>query len=174
MVLAVDIGLYAFAVYPGTIRVANAERRADTATQALTRVRQSYAAARATAEDKEQADAELQRFYADILPRDLAGARGITYPRLAALARESNLVMERRSSSPEQDEDSRLARLRTSMTLAGEYRDIRRFIHALETSPEFIVIEEVVLSQGDETDSDLVLTLGVSTFYWAETDADVN
>ena len=170
--LAVDLGLYAFAIYPGTIRVANAEQRAETAALALTTARQGFAAARTTAAGKAQADEELQKFYIDVLPRDLAGARGITYPRLAARARESNLVMERRSSTPDQEDEGQLARLRTTMTLGGAYRDIRRFIYALETSPEFIVIEEVVLSQGEETDSDLVLTLGVSTFYWAATASD--
>ena len=37
------------------------------------------------------------------------------------------------------------------MVLAGEYEDVRRFIHALETAPEFILVEEVVLSHGNET-----------------------
>ena len=169
--IALDVALYALAVYPWTIKVSNAEQRTTAARQALETVQQNYTTARATLEGKAQADEELRRFYVDILPRDLAGARGITYPRLAALARQSNLVLERRSSAPERDVDSRLARLRTTMLLAGEWWDIRRFIYELETSPEFIVIEEVAITQGDEVDSALALTLGVSTFYWAADDA---
>ena len=171
VVIGLNIALYAFAVYPWRIKVSNAEQRLRTAQQALATVQQNYTTARAILEGKAQADQELRRFYVDILPRDLAGARGITYPRLALLARQSNLVLERRSSTPEQDEDSQLARLRTTMLLAGEWWDIRRFIYELETSPEFIVIEEVVITQGDEVDSALALTLGVSTFYWAGDDA---
>ena len=53
----------------------------------------------------------------------------------------------------------------------SEYEDIRRFIYELETAPEFILIEEVVLSQGDESEEALVLTLGVSTYYLAGPDA---
>jgi Tfp pilus assembly protein PilO len=74
--------------------------------------------------------------------------------------------MERRASAPERDEDSRLARLQVSMVLSGAYRDIRRFIHALETAPEFVIIEEIVLSQGNETEIGEVLSLGLSTYYW--------
>ena len=58
------------------------------------------------------------------------------------------------------------------MLLAGEYENIRRFIEALETAPEFLVIEEVVLSQRQEaSDSELVLTLGLSTYYVSESGA---
>ena len=168
--IALDVGLHAFAVYPWSIKVANAEERATRAQANLEAVQQSFAAAQATMEGKTQADAELRKFYNDVLPHDLSGARGITYLRLAALARQTNLRLERRSTAPGQDENSRLASLRTTMLLQGEYRDIRRFIYELETAPEFIVIEEVVLSQGDETDSALVLTLGIATYYWPRTD----
>ena len=54
-----------------------------------------------------------------------------------------------------------------TMLLKGDYRDIRRFIYELETAPEFIVIEEIVLSQGDEGDPAQVLTLGLATYYGA-------
>ncbi len=57
------------------------------------------------------------------------------------------------------------------MVLAGEYEDIRQFVYELETAPEFILIEEVILSQGDESEAELVLTLGVSTYYWVGPDA---
>ena len=102
-----------------------------------------------------------------MLPASLAGARGITYPRFAALARSHNLVLEQRSNTPEQDEESQLARLRTTMRLGGEWPDIRRFIHALESAPEFIVIEDVFLSQNEEEDSVQMLTMSVATYYQA-------
>ena len=44
-----------------------------------------------------------------------------------------------------------------TMVLEGEYRDVRRFIHALETAPEFVVIEDVALVQG-ERNAPLTLT----------------
>lgn len=164
--LAIDAGLYAFAVYPSVIRVANAERRAAAAVVDLENSRQRLATVRATADGKIRADESLQTFHHDILPADLASARAITFPRLAALADANNLVLERRGAAlPDPEADGRLARLRVSMLLKGDYRDMRQFIHELETAPEFLVIEEIALSQGNETDSAEVLTIGLATFY---------
>lgn len=163
--IAIDIGLHVFAIRPWSVKVANASKHAETARWDLEIAKQSFAEARTTMESKTKADEELRRFYVDILPRDLAGARSMTYPRLAELARQTNLLIERRNAEQSRDENGHLARLRTTMLLRGHYSDIRRFIYELETAPEFIVIEEVELNQGGEADSALVLTLGVSTYY---------
>ena len=163
MMLLVDAGLYTFAVYPWTLRLATARERADAASQRLTVSQETLSVARATMAAKDRAEADLLEFYGSVLAEDLAGARGLTYARLSALARQSNLQLERRGSTSEADEDRTLGRLRTTMFLVGDYRDIRRFLYELETSPEFIVIEEVVLSQGNEVG--LTLALGVSTYY---------
>ena len=131
----------------------------------------THAAVSATSANKTNADSELQGFYTEMLPSGLEGARIISSPFLVKLAEDTNLVLERRTSVPEKERESLLARLRTTMVLAGEYEDIRQFIYELETAPGFILIEEVVLSQGDESEEALVLTLGVSTYYWAGPDA---
>ena len=166
--LGIDVGLYGLAVYPWSLKVANAETRAAAAAVDREAAMQAFEYARQTLDGKTQADDELRKFYLEILPRDLAGARGITFARLAELASANSLVMERRSASPDRDEESRLARLRITMLLKGDYRDMRRFIYELETAPEFIVIEEVVLSQGDGTDDAEVLNLGLATYFWSE------
>ena len=57
------------------------------------------------------------------------------------------------------------------MVLAGEYQNIRQFMYRLETASEFILIEEVVLGQDTDSDAQLVLTLGASTYYWVGADA---
>ena len=72
--------------------------------------------------------------------------------------------------TPERQPDSPLARLRTTLVLSGGYRNVRRFIYELETAPAFVVIEEVLLEQGTGDTADLVLTLGVSTYYRVESD----
>ena len=51
---------------------------------------------------------------------------------LDRLAADSALVLERQSSATDRERGSRLSRLRTTMVLAGEYEDVRRFIHVLE------------------------------------------
>lgn len=169
--LAVDAGLYGLAVRPRSILVEEAGRRAAAAAANLEAARRRYETVRLAADGRNRADEELRRFHQEILPRDLAGARALTFARLAALAAGHGLLMERRASAPERDEDSHLARLRVSMLLSGAYRDIRRFIHALETAPEFLVIEEIVLSQGDGTEAGEVLSLDLSTYYRPDDDA---
>ena len=170
MILAIDVLLYAFAVYPWSNKVSQAETRAAQAEAQLDQARANHAIVSQRSENKVNSDSQLQRFYSDVLPVDLAGARSISSPFLVMLAADTNLVLERQTSLPEKERGSVLARLRTTMVLAGEYEDIRQFIYELETAPEFILIEEVILSQGDESEEALVLTLGVSTYYWAGPD----
>lgn len=158
--------LYGIGVYPQRSGVATTQTRARVAFDDLAEARRSLGDTRAHVNGTTHADEELEQFYGRVLPQDLAGARSITYPRLAALASEMGLLLERRTTERDQDEESELGRLRTTMSLAGEYASIRRFIEALETAPEFLVIEEIVLSQREDVDDAfLVLTLGVSTYY---------
>lgn len=170
IILAIDVVLV-FAVYSWSTRASLAETRAAQAMEQRVQSQVTHAAVSATSANKTNADSELQGFYTDVLPSGLAGARIISSPFLVKLAEDTNLVLERRTSVPEKERESLLARLRTTMVLAGEYEDIRQFIYELETAPGFILIEEVVLSQGDESEEALVLTLGVSTYYWAGPDA---
>jgi len=165
IVIVINIGLHSLVIYPWSIKVANAEERTTRALANLGVAAETLDAAQTKMKAKREADAELQRFYNDVLPQNLSGAREITYVHLAELASKTHLRMERRSTTPGQEADSRLASLQTTMLLQGEYTDIRRFIYELETSPEFILIENVVLNQGTSTDSALVLTLGLSTYY---------
>lgn len=170
IILAIDVVLV-FAVYSWSTRASLAETRAAQAMEQRVQAQVTHAAVSATSANKTNADSELQGFYTEMLPSGLEGARIISSPFLVKLAEDTNLVLERRTSVPEKERESLLARLRTTMVLAGEYEDIRQFIYELETAPGFILIEEVVLSQGDESEEALVLTLGVSTYYWAGPDA---
>jgi Tfp pilus assembly protein PilO len=166
VILVVDIGLYAFAVYPYANKVEQSEQRMATVGSQLNDVTGAYAEASETVASKSIADNQLERFYSDVLPRDLAEARNLLFPYLDNLSADMNLVLERRSSVSEKVRDSPLTNLSTTMVLAGEYEDIREFIYEMETAPEFILIESVVLGQGNGSDDELVLTLGVSTYFW--------
>lgn len=161
-------------VYPLSVRVGGAEQRAqDTATR-LARASQEYRAARATLEGRERTDKQLERFYAEVLPKDQTAARRITYLKLAQLARDADLLYQNRSFETEPAQDkSELTRMNIAVPLQGEYADMRRFIHTLETAPEFIVIRDVQLAKGkDEKSSALTLTLNLSTFYRTEDGSD--
>jgi Tfp pilus assembly protein PilO len=168
--LALNGALYLFVVYPLSLAVQSAAMRADEAAQKANLSQIREAQAQRTVSSKNKAADALREFYEGVLPADLTGARRITYLRLAQLAENADLTYQRGSVREEQDQDSRLSRLRLSMVLAGSYADVRRFIYQLETAPEFVVIEHVALAQGQERSSPLVLNLEVSTYYQTRDD----
>lgn len=164
--LAIDGGLWAVAVYPWTVKVANVERRAAAAAAALEAAELRFDAANGNATAMTGVDQDLAAFRRDLLPADLAAARAVAFARLASLVDVHGLVMERRASEIDSDEVSDLERLRVSMVVRGAYADLRQFIAAVETAPEFLVIEEILLSGGEDAAGLQVLTLGLATYYW--------
>jgi Tfp pilus assembly protein PilO len=165
VLLLMNLGLYAVAVYPLALRVQTIEARAGQATAELASAEQALASVRAVEQGKSRASEELHRFYTQVLPADLAGARRITYLRLAQLAEQSGLQSDRRSLAPSAESDRTLERLQITMVLEGNYEDVRSFIHQLETSPEFVVIDDVTLTEGADEASPLILTLQLSTYF---------
>ena len=50
------------------------------------------------------------------------------------------------------------------MVLEGDYDSVRRFIYELETTPAFVIIDNVTLAQG-EPDRPLALSLELSAYF---------
>jgi Tfp pilus assembly protein PilO len=165
LVALVNLGFYALAVYPLSLKVGASERRATAARTELAAIERENKKVRSTLALTEQADKDLARFYQDVLPADLAGARRQTYEQLATLAREHNLVVARRTYRVDEDYKGRLERLGIAMELTGDYADMRDFIYDLETSPEFVTIEDVALGQATQESESLTLSLRLSTYY---------
>jgi Tfp pilus assembly protein PilO len=163
--LMANVLVYALVVYPLSQRVANIEQRNQAAAQSLAQARTEHAQANGTLTGKARAATELATFYRDVLPQDLAGARRLTYLRLARLARESNLEYERSQYAPETDDDSTLTRLQIQMVLSGTYAEMRDFIYQLETAPEFVVIDNIQLAEGSNANGSLMVTLDLSTYF---------
>ncbi len=158
--------LFLLLVFPLGRQVANAEQEAQQQREVLRRARQDAASAKATVQGKQQADASLRKFYQDVLPANASAARSITYRRLSQLARDSNVRLERGTNEPKREKDSNLEKITTTYILSGEYRDVRRFIYALETAPEFMVLENIALSAAsDDRASGLSVRLDVATYY---------
>ena len=162
----VNLVIYAVIIYPRTSSAGALELRAQQAAMARLRAAADLREAEAVRTGQERAAQQLARFYDTVLPKGQDGARRITYRRLAALADESNLDYDRRTIEINQIRDSALEQMDVTMVLEGEYRDVRRFIHKLETAPEFVVIENVGLVQG-EKNAPLTLTVKLSTYYKA-------
>lgn len=92
--------LFGMVVFPLSKKVAVGEQDAAAAETALLTAKRDYANARQTVTGKSQADAELIKFYRDVLPPDLSGARRITYLRIPQLAQQTNLRLETQSATP--------------------------------------------------------------------------
>ena len=93
--VVVAIGLYVLAVYPLAVRVGAARVRESAARDSLVTAQQSFQAAREAMDSQSLTSEQLDRFYREVLPPDLAGARHITYARLAALASDGNKLWSR-------------------------------------------------------------------------------
>ena len=124
------------------------------------------ASASALVAGKARADQELATFYQKVLPSDPDEARRITYARLPALARKAGMKFTQRHAEEDTQiqKDSQFGRVRTRIVLEGDYRSVRQFLYELETTPEFIIVDDVTLAQSDP-DKPLALTVEVSTYY---------
>ena len=163
--LLVNVGVYALVVYPLGVKSAGAADRAIAAANSRKAAERDQAAAGALVTGKSHAEEELSTFYGKVLPADLPAARRMTYARLPALARQANVKYEERRFEVDQaPKTARLGHLRIRMVLQGEYEGLRQFIYELETTPEFIIIDDVTLSQ-DEANKPLTLMLELSTYY---------
>jgi hypothetical protein len=160
-----NLGVYTLAVYPLSLKVAASERRATASRGQLAAAERDEKMTRASLNRARQADADLRRFYRETLPSGIEGARRMTYAKLASLADHHGLVVERRSYDRDSGYQGRLHKLKISMALSGEYSDMRAFLHALEASPEFIVIEHIAINQGVTPGAPLSLVVQLATFY---------
>ncbi|HEX5109232.1 MAG TPA: hypothetical protein VFV95_12320 [Vicinamibacterales bacterium] len=166
--LLVNVLVYAFVVSPLAQRVANIAERDAAAERTLLAAKREHATANATLTGKDKATQELARFYKDVLPRDLAAARRLTHTRVPQIARRFNVEFYSATfSPPARERDSNLMRFTSKLEFAGRYRDIRNFIHQLETAPEFVVIDDVSLSEEYDEGGLLEMTLQLSTYYQA-------
>ena len=165
--LVLNIAVYGLVVYPLGVKSANAAERADAAAMARQAAERDMASAEALVKGKAKADEELATFYQKVLPSGLDEARRMTYAQLPALAKKANMRYTSRHVDIDQQQEktpSQLGRLRTQMVLQGEYEAVRQFLYELETTPAFIIVDDVSLGQ-PEPNKPVTLTLQVSTYY---------
>lgn len=160
-----NILVYALVVYPLRMKTLGAADRARNAATTLRAAEQDIAAARALVAGKSRAEQELLTFYGKVLPADQLSALRLTYGPIPALARKANVKVLARRWSPEPPRpDARVARLVVHVSLEGDYEAFRQFVYALETAPDFVVVDDVTISLVDPT-KPLIFTLELSTYY---------
>jgi hypothetical protein len=162
--LVLNVLAYFIVVRPLGILSAGAADRAVVVQSNLRAAEREIAAARALVSGKTTADQELLSFYEKVLPANLTEARRMTYPVLTALADKTGVRYDARSTTiDEKARDTRLGHMSIKMLLQGEYTNLRQFVYALERASEFIIIDDVSLTEIDG--EDLALAVSMSTYY---------
>jgi hypothetical protein len=160
-----NIAGYVLVVHPLGVRSVGAADRAAAAEQTLRAAERDVAAARALVAGKSRADEELATFYDKVLPADQSAARRLTYASLPTLARKANVkFLDRRTDVEPLVKDTRLGLLKVRTQFQCDYESFRQFIFALESAPEFVIIDDVTITQNDPA-KPLTLTLQLSTYY---------
>jgi Tfp pilus assembly protein PilO len=167
IVLIINLVVLVAVVLPLSQRVTANEQRAIAAERQRVVAQAEFKRAEALRDGKAQATDDLQTFYERVLPSSVQSARRILSLRPQQQAREFNVQFQSGGTAEEELAESRLLRLTTQMRLSGDYDDIRGFIYALETSPDFIVIDNLKLAEGIDTNAPLSVYLQVSTYYRA-------
>ena len=169
--LVVLLGVNTVALVAGVVpmsrSVRSSEVRASSAAADAEVAAKELEEAAAARDGRDTATRELSAFYDDVLPRDVAAARRLLQLRVAQLARAHGVTFFRSAASPDKMRDSDLSRLQASISLVGRYRDVRDFLYELETAEDFVVVDSIVLAEGQDATGPLDLTLTVSTYFKA-------
>jgi hypothetical protein len=172
VVLVLNLVAYLAVVQPRGAKAAGAADRAARAAEAVRAAVRAETLARALVTGKAQADEELARFYRDVLPTNLTAANRMTYASLPALARRTNVRFQGRTSELDESiKDDLLGHLRIRMVLEGDYANLRTFVYQLETAPDFVIIDDVTLTEARTTEQ-LTLVVNLSTYFKKRSDAD--
>lgn len=159
-----NVLLYLVVVRPWNQSVANIEQRTLSAEQARAAAQTEFNRANGTLTGKDRATKELDTFYSKVLAQDLSGARRLTYGRVQRLAQEYRLEYQGSRYEPQEERGSTLTKLKVNVELTGSYNSMRSFIHAIETAPQFVVIENISLAESNSEGS-LRLAMDLSTYY---------
>ena len=165
LVLAINLAVLTLVVLPLRQSVQSGTSRAQASGQSLREAMADLKDAEATRDGQAQASADLDRFYASVLPADMSTARRMTHLKLSQLARSHDVTFQGGAASTEALRGSTLERLKVNYALTGDWDDIRQMIYEIETGPDFVVIDNVRLVEGSETNAPLSLTLELSTYY---------
>jgi Tfp pilus assembly protein PilO len=165
ILLAINVALLALVVLPLVQRVSSNDSRAQSAARAESAALAEFQKAEALREGRARATTDLEMFYKQVLPLDVESARRIVQSKPRRLATAHDVHYARAQSDTEDVRESSLERLSSAISLSGSWEDIRAFIYELETAPEFIVIDNVAITEGTDTNSPLSLSVEVSTYY---------
>ena len=165
IVLAINLIVLIAVVMPMRRSAETGTSQAEQSAAALNAAIADLKDAEATRDGQSQASKDLERFYGEVLPQNIASARRLTQLKLAQMARSHDVSLQRGNTAPEELRDSPLERLKLRFALVGDWDVIRQFIYDIETGPDFMVIDNVALAEGENPSAPLSLLLEISTYY---------
>jgi Tfp pilus assembly protein PilO len=170
-----NVAVLALVVFPLQRSVAGLKQSELDALTARGQAQKLEAAAKAAQAGKDRAEQELTKFYSQVLPVDAQAASQLTYSWLDRLAKESGVEFDRSTFKEDEVRESRLRRWTGKPKLVGDYASVRKFLYAVETAEEFVIIEEVGLAQLEATRSGdmLELDLSLATYFLPRSQAGV-
>ncbi len=110
---------------------------------------------------------DLESFREQVAPRS-------DFPALMSdlylLARQSGLEIDRINYDPKLESEADLLRQGLVFSVAGDYGQLKKFVHDLEQSPRLIVIEEIALTTAESAEgrSSVLLRLRLATYFKAD------
>lgn len=113
----------------------------------------------------EKARDEMKRLAGDVLSTRQRRMIGVQLE-ITKLARSFGISSERVQYENQPVDDGALERFGSIVPLTGSYADLRKFIQAVESSDNFLVIERVALGSGKSTDI-LDLNITLATYFIA-------
>jgi len=108
---------------------------------------------------------DMKRLAGDVLSTRQRRMIGVQLE-IAKLAREFGIALERVQYENEPVDNGALERFAIVVPLAGGYANLRKFIQAVESSDNFLVIERVALGSGKAVDV-LELDITLATYFIA-------
>lgn len=163
--LAANVAVFVFVVRPLAASSHGAAARAAVAAEAVNAAEREHASIQARIAARQRAREELTAFYRTVLPENLSAARRLTYASLPAMAKQASLQYQRRRFDLEvPGQDRRLTRLAIRMELQGQYENLRQFIYQVEGAPEFVIIDDVTLTERNAVQP-LTLAITLSTYF---------
>jgi hypothetical protein len=165
ILLAINIVVLVAVVMPMRRSAESGTSQASESAAALNAAVADLKEAEAMRDGQAQASKDLDRFYGEVLPSNFAAARRMTGLKLAQLARAHDVSLQRGAATSDQLRNSPLERMSVSYSLEGDWDDIRQLIYEIETGPDFLVIDNVSISEGEGGGAPLSLTLDISTYY---------
>lgn len=165
--LLLNLAVYLLMVYLVTPWVGGLERR-FIEQQAQVRQTQQGLAALATPQTIfRRGQADLQSFRDEVpLRREFPALMSDLY----LLAQKAGLDIERITYDPKIVTEAQLLRYSLVFSVAGDYGQVKAFVHSLEQSSRLIAIEEIALSSGEDAEGDrsVLLRLRLSTYFKAD------